>query len=261
MTITINLNCRVLYILLHYKPFDLKLHLEKAYGNILIRVSSALETLVSLDGNFIFIDFLKEEELIDNLIYNDKVIKGNNYFIDYVLDYQFKVSYKSFFQVNILGLVEIIKLLEEFLKDKKIKTSLDLYSGTSVLGIILSKYSNQVISVEENSFATRDAIYNLELNGINNLEVINSKVEKVINRFLNIDLIIIDPARRGLDEKTIAYLKKIKAKYLIYIACSMDSLKRDLVYLNDTYNLESLKLIEMFPRTNNVETIAFLKLK
>lgn len=230
-------------------------------GNIMIRVNNKQESLVSITGNFSLIDKLKKEELIDNLILNDQVIKGKSYFVENILDYKFKVSYKSFFQVNRLGLIRIINILDNFLQDKVINTSLDLYSGTSVLGIILSKYSKKVISVEENKFATQDANYNIELNNIKNLEVINSKVEDVIDNFKNIDLVLIDPARRGLDLKTINNLKIINSKYLIYIACSMDSLKRDLVYLKEDYKLLNLYLVDMFPKTNHVECVSVLQNK
>lgn len=228
-------------------------------GNILIRVNYNMETLVSVSGNYKYIDLIKTSNLIDNLIYNDKVLKGNSYFYECILDYKFKVSYKSFFQVNLKGLICIKTILEDFLKDKNIKNALDLYSGTSVLGIIISKYVKNVISVEENKSSTDDALINKTLNKIDNLQVINGKVEDYIDTFKDIDLIILDPARRGLDLKTISYLKKIKSKYLIYIACKMDSLRRDIKYLKDDYIVLENYLVDMFPRTNEVETICVLE--
>lgn len=230
-------------------------------GLVTIRENNQGEIILAIDGNFKYINNLKEHDLITNLIYNTKVIKGNSYFIESILDYKFKVSYNSFFQVNRLGLEKIYGILTNFLKDKNINTSLDLYSGTSVLGIHLAKYSKKVISVEVNSSATNDALDNLSLNNITNLEVINDRVENVIDKFNLIDLVIIDPARSGLDKKTIENLKRINSKYLIYIACSMDSLKRDLSYLCDKYKLDNLYLVDMFPRTNNVESVAILSLK
>lgn len=230
-------------------------------GNILIRVNNLEDSLVAITGNYKYIDLIKTSNLITNLIYNDKVIKGNSYFYEVVSNYKFKVSYKSFFQVNLDGLISIKIILESFLQDKNIRNALDLYSGTSVLGIIISKYVKNVISVEENKSSTDDALINKELNKINNLQVINGRVEDYIDTFKDIDLIILDPARRGLDLKTISYLKKIKSKYLIYIACKMDSLKRDTKYLKDDYEVLENYLVDMFPRTNEVESVSILKLK
>ena len=243
----------------------LKLFLENKdlnfNGNILIRVNNLEESLVAITGSYKYIDLINNSNLINNLIYNDKVIKDNSYFYEVVSNYKFKVSYKSFFQVNLDGLISIKIILESFLQDKNIRNALDLYSGTSVLGIIISKYVKNVISVEENKSSTDDALINKELNKINNLQVINGRVEDYIDTFKNIDLIILDPARRGLDLKTISYLKKIKSKYLIYIACKMDSLRRDTKYLKDDYEVLENYLVDMFPRTNEVESVSILKLK
>lgn len=230
-------------------------------GVVTIRENKSSEIMLVIEGDYKYLNKLKNNSLITNLIYNDKVIKGNDYFIEEIDNYKFKVSYNSFFQVNRLGLERIYQVLSNFLKDKDINKSLDLYSGTSVLGIHLAKYSKEVISVEVNTSATNDAIINLELNNINNLKIINDKVENVIDEFKDIDLIVIDPARSGLDKKTISYLNKIKSKYLIYIACGVDALRRDLKELENNYNLENIYLVDMFPRTNNIETIAILSLK
>ena len=213
-------------------------------GNILIRVNNLEDSLVAITGSYKYIDLIKTSNLITNLIYNDKVIKGNSYFYEVVSNYKFKVSYKSFFQVNLDGIISIKIILESFLQDKNIRNALDLYSGTSVLGIIISKYVKNVISVEENKSSTDDALINKELNKINNLQVINGRVEDYIDTFKDIDLIILDPARRGLDLKTISYLKKIKSKYL-----------------KDDYEVLENYLVDMFPRTNEVESVSILKLK
>ena len=228
-------------------------------GEILIRVNSLKETLVSITGNYQYTNILINSNLINNLVYNSKVLKGNSYFLEYINNYKFKVSYLSFFQVNRQGLENIINILSDFLKDKNINIALDLYSGTSVLGIIMARYVQKVISVEEVKVATLDALENKKLNKINNLEVINGKVEDYINTFKNIDLVVVDPARRGLDKKTINYLKTIKSNYLIYIACKMDSLKRDLYDLKEIYDAASINLVDMFPKTNHVESVCVLK--
>ena len=228
-------------------------------GEIVIRENNNQEILLVINGNYKYLDKLLNNSLINNLIYNNKVLKGNDYFIENILNYKFKVHYNSFFQVNRLGLEKIINILDNTLKNKELNIVLDLYSGTSVLGIIISKYAKKVISIEENKYATSDALINKNLNNINNLEVINSKVEDYIDNFNNVDLILVDPARRGLDSKTICYLNKIKSKYLIYISCEMISLKRNLKELEKVYKKDKVYLVDMFPKTNKVETIMLLR--
>ena len=234
---------------------------NKFNGNIIIRVNYNDESMVIINGIYKYLDLLKESDLINNLIYNNKIIKGNDYFIEDVNNYKFKVNYNSFFQVNLKGLKIIFKILDEFLYDKKINKALDLYSGISVLGINIAKYVKNVISVEYNKFATDDAKENIKLNNINNLEVINGLVSNHIDKFNNIDLVIVDPIRSGLDKKTIDYLKKIKSKYLIYIACGIDSLKRDLKSLKEIYDIDKIYGIDMFPLTSHCESICLLERK
>ena len=233
---------------------------ENFDGQVLIRENNKKEIMLVINGNYKYLDYLKNEEVITNLIANDKVIKGQDYFEEEVLGYKFKVHYQSFFQVNREGLLKIFQILIENFQTKKINLALDLYSGTSVLGIIVSKFSKRVVSIEENKFASLDAFSNLKLNNITNLEIINGLVEDNLIKFPNPDLIIVDPARRGLDKKTTLNIINFASKYLVYISCEMASLKRDLKELTKTYNLEKIYLVDMFPKTNKVETVAILTL-
>jgi len=129
------------------------------------------------------------------------------------------------------------------------------------MGILVSDYAKKIVSIEENSFATHDALINKELNNLDNLEVINGRVEDYIDRFKNIDLVIIDPPRSGLDKKTKDYLKKIKSKSMIYISCDMVTLKRDLEELSDIYRTVDINLVDMFKKTYHVESVVLLELK
>ena len=230
-------------------------------GKVLIRCNYQEEILISIEGSYKNINIIIKNNIINNILYNNKILKGNDYFFEKILTYKFMVHYDAFFQVNRKGLEYIFYIIENYIKDKKIEKSLDLYSGTSVLGIFISKYVKEVTSIEINKNATDDAKKNIKLNNINNLEIINGKVEDYINKFHNIDLTILDPARNGLDKKTIEYLNLIKAKYLIYISCNIHSLKRDLGLLNNSYKITKINIINMFRRTNNVETVCLLSCK
>ena len=232
---------------------------NKDSGKVLIRCNYNEEILISIDGIYKSINSLIDNQLIDNILYNNKVLKGNDYFIEQVFNYKFMVHHDAFFQVNRKGLEQIFNIIELYLKDKKIDNALDLYSGTSVLGIFISKYVKEVTSIEKNKNATEDAKYNIKLNNINNLKVINGCVEDYIDKFNNIDLIILDPARSGLDKKTIDYLNIINSQYIIYISCNIHSLKRDLSLLKDNYDIEDINIVDMFRRTNQCEVVMILE--
>lgn len=237
---------------------ELKDYLKHNKVNIkeIIIKTNDIDTLLYIDGK---VDNNIINLNTNNIIVNDKVLKGNNYLIKEINGYKFKITAKSFFQVNYLGLESIYNILNKNLKDKY-NTILDLYSGISTWGILLNKKANNIICVESNSYATRDAKEIIKDNGINNIKVINDKVENVIDTLINnVDLVIIDPPRTGLDNKTIDYLNKINSEELIYVSCDMLSLKRDLDKLN--YKIKSIELVDMFPRTYHVETICVLERK
>lgn len=228
-------------------------------NNIVIRTNKK-DILLDIHG-FVNDSFFDEFSFINTIIYNDEIYKGNGYLEEMIDDYKLVLSPKSFYQVNKQGLEVINEIIKMYLKTKKYRTVLDLYSGISTWGILVSKYVDRVISIEENSSATNDALINQKINNINNLEVINGRVEDYIDNFNDIDLIIIDPPRSGLDKKTQKYLEKINAKSIIYISCDMVTLKRDLDELNNNYQVTGVNLVDMFKRTYHVESIIVLERK
>ena len=229
--------------------------------DVTIRVNSKSESLVYINKKINDINILIDCNLIDNLVIDKVAFKGNNYFLEYVNNFIFKVTYNSFFQVNVLGLSKIFLILNKFIAKKNINHVLELYSGTSVLGINVSKYVKKVTSIESNKNASLDALENIKINNVSNLKVINGLVEDYIDKFIGVDCIILDPTRNGLDKKTMRYLNIIKPKYLIYIACGIDSLKRDLKLLINNYFINGLYGVDMFPNTIHCENVCILERK
>ena len=205
--------------------------------------------------------FIDDLLYIDTIILNDKVIKGNG-FLEEVIDNRiFKITSNAFFQVNKTGLLNIYKVINKFLENKKINKVLDLYSGISLWSILISDKVSELYSVEINKEACLNAKENLKRNNISNIKIINGDVKDYIDTFTNIDLVIIDPPRSGLDKKTRKYLKIINSKYIIYISCDMISLKRDLEELKEKYDVQEIDLIDMFKRTYHSEVITILEKK
>ena len=214
------------------------------------------DILVNIKGN---IDSTKLP--FDNLIINNKLINGKDYIEEVIDNKVFKITSNAFFQVNREGLLNINSIIHRFVKDKKINKALDLYSGIGLWGILISNYVNDIACIEINKEACLNAKENIKKNDIKNIKVINGKVEDYIDQFNNIDLIITDPPRSGLDKKTIGYLKKIKAQYFIYVSCDMYTLKRDLKDLEDIYEIKEINLVNMFKKTYHVESVCLLSRK
>ncbi len=218
------------------------------------------DILLSLDGDINNITFYDTAKIVKTIIVNNQVILGNGYLYFYINDYKIRLGSKAFFQVNLEGLNNIYKIISNFLKDKKINKALDLYSGVSLWSILINKFVDNIDSIEINEEACLNGKNNLIENNIHNVNIINGKVEDYIDKFSDIDLVITDPPRSGMDKKTIDYLLKINSKYIIYISCNMDTLKRDLDRF-DNYELKELDLVNMFKRTYHCEVVTILERK
>lgn len=198
---------------------------------------------------------------IDVIYLNNKLIKGEGVIYEEVLDKIFKISPKSFFQVNTKVCSKIFDKVRNYIKDNNYKKVLDLYCGTGIIGILISSLVEDVVGIEVVSDAIRNAIDNKELNKINNIDFICDKVENRISEFKNIDLIIVDPPRSGLDKNSINSILKISPKDMIYISCDPATLMRDLSLLSSNYEIVEFSIADMFPNTYHVESIVFLRKK
>jgi len=231
---------------------------------------SDIEEVMVRNHNGILLDIkgkINKEELLNSFGYveviylNDKLIKGEGFVISNILDKKFKVSRKSFFQVNNEVCAKIFNSVRNYIKGKGHKKALDLYCGTGIIGILISDLVESVTGIEVVKDAVINANDNKELNSINNINFICDKVENRINEFNDIDLIIVDPPRSGLDSKSIDNILRIGAKDVIYISCNPNTLVRDLKELTTLYDIKEVSIADMFPNTYHVETIVFLSKK
>lgn len=230
---------------------------------IMIRTNEK-DTLVVIYSDFVsteIIDKLKNNCSI--IKYNKKyeIISGKDYIIDEIGGYKFIISPDSFYQVNRNTIKILYDKVLEYLNPTKSDKILDLYSGTGTIGIYVSKYVKSVLSIEINESANKDALKNKELNHIDNIEFICDDVANEIDKIKDMDSIIIDPPRSGLDNKTIEYLKKIKSKKIVYVSCDPMTLARDLEKLSDVYEIKEITPVDMFPNTSHVECVCVLYLK
>ena len=218
------------------------------------------DILLFLDGKINNLCFYDTTKIVKTIIVNKQVIVGKGYVYFYLNDYKIRLGARSFFQVNLEGLNNIYKIIKKFLDKKEFSHALDLYSGVSLWSILFNKEIKEIDSIEVNEEACLNAKDNILENNINNINIINGKVEDNIDKFKDIDLVITDPPRSGMDKKTIDYLTKINSKYIIYISCNMDTLKRDLDLLSN-YEMVELDLVNMFKKTYHCETICILERK
>lgn len=200
---------------------------------------------------------------VDNIIvkHNNKytIIKGNNYIIENLNNIKYQISLDSFFQIN---KEQTIKLYDEIIKKgcfKETDNVLDLYCGTGSISLYIANKVKHVTGIEINKNAIIDANNNKHINNIKNVDFECMNANNI--KLSNYDVIIVDPPRNGLDNKTINILKDIKAKKIIYVSCNPITLVRDINLLKDLYVISCVTPIDMFPRTEHVECVCVMELR
>ena len=236
-----------------------------------VDISKLKEILLRTNGEEVLAKFTSDNELLNsNIVLKDKEDKEGeeatkrikeNAIIFNLVKYKYAVTSDSFFQVNTKQAIKLYDKVREYVGIEKVETALDLYCGTGTIGIYISDLCNRVIGVEVNKSSVTCANYNKLLNKIDNIEFIEGDVSTVINNEMNPDLIVVDPPRSGLDNKTISIIKQIKPKKLIYVSCNPMTLARDIQKLSEEYELNNIELFDMFPNTHHVEGVCLLDLK
>ena len=192
----------------------------------------------------------------------EKILYGPGFIKDDILGLTFEISPSSFFQVNPEQVEVLYKTALDLIDIKKNQIVLDAYSGVGTIGLIASKNAKKVISVEIVKDAHKNAIENAKRNNINNIEFHCGDAGEFINSYDgDLDIVIMDPPRKGSDEKFLSTLINKKVPQIIYISCDPETLARDLEYLKQSYDVTYIQPVDMFPMTAHVETIAALNLK
>jgi len=204
----------------------------------------------------------------DIAIWELELIYGREFINEKLLDINFAISPKSFFQTNSYWAEKLYtETLNQINKDKiKDFTVLDLYGGTWTIWMIFAKYAKDIISVEILQSASKDGEKNAKLNKINNISFVNAKVEDFLDDYIKnnkkADLLIIDPPRAWMHPNALPNILKFQTNNIIYVSCNPATLSRDLDYIlkNSNYKIVNITPVDMFPHTHHIETIVSLEL-
>ena len=240
------------------KSFEFVKNMKLEYANVTIRANYNDEVLIIIDSKEKPVILNPEDYKIVGIVLNDKCIYGQDNFMEKINNLFFTVSYNSFFQVNNYINLELFNLIKENIVGK---TVLDLYSGVGTLSIVASKVVDKVYSIEVTQNAVKNALINAKINKCDNINFILGKVEDKIG-FINdkIDTIIVDPARAGLDKKTIEVINNICPQRIIYVSCDTQSLANNLVDLTN-YEIKKFYILDMFSYTYHIECFCILDRK
>ena len=228
---------------------------------VVIRNTTLNETMISLKGTINIENFKSNFSDITSIYLNGKLISGKEYIEEKINDLVFEIYPTSFFQVNYEMMKYMYNKVIDYYKDHKDLKVLDLYCGTGTIGMLISKYCNNVVGVEVNKEAINSANKCKEKNNIKNISFYLGKVEDKIDMFSDIDSIVVDPPRSGLDKHSIETILKLNPESIIYISCDPATLARDLNILNNNYIIKEIQPVDMFPNTYHCESITVLERK
>ena len=252
--------CMISNDIINDKINEIRIFLNKYKDNNIDKISikSYKEILINIESN----NFNLKDEFIkyvkcDSLYLNNKLIYGKDKIDVDFGKHKFKISNRSFFQKN----TNVAIKLYDYIKDNVDTNTnvLDLYCGIGSIGIYIANKAKSVLGIEIIEDAVKDAKNNAILNNIDNIKFISGKVEDNISNIDNIDTIIVDPPRVGINKNAINDIIKINPNKIVYVSCNSTTLARDINYLKEYYSIKKIKAFDMFPNTYHCESVCILE--
>lgn len=196
----------------------------------------------------------------------DIVIYGKGYIRDTLCGCTFRISPQSFYQVNPVQTEILYKTAIEYAGLGRKETVIDAYCGTGTIGLVAAKRAKNVIGVELNPDAVRDAGINAKENKITNARFYQGDagefMENMAENGEHADVVFMDPPRTGSDKKFMSSVIKLNPSRIVYISCGPETLARDLEYLTKHgYDVRKIQPVDMFSFTDHCENICLLTKK
>ena len=192
-----------------------------------------------------------------------EVLYGSGYIEDILCGCTFRISAKSFYQINPIQTERLYSTAMDYAQLSRGTTVIDAYCGTGTIGLIAAKSAGSVVGVELNGDAVKDAKANAKLNGIENAQFVKGDAGEFMQAMADegekADVVFMDPPRAGSDERFLKSLIRLSPERVIYISCNPETLARDLRFLTTHgYKVRRIQPVDMFPHTNHVESVVLL---
>lgn len=216
---------------------------------------------LELEGKIVgFLHILNDS--LSDVVQSDetRIIYGQDYFYEKLLNLEFKITPFSFFQPNSRGAEVLYSTVRDYIGDINDMTVFDLFSGTGTIAQVLAPVAKQVIGVEIIEEAVEAAKENAAYNGLSNCKFIAGDVFKVLDEIEEKpDVIVLDPPRDGIHPKALPKILDYGVDKIVYISCKVTSLARDLEMIQARgYEVVKSVAVDQFCQTVHVETICLL---
>ena len=193
-----------------------------------------------------------------------KILYGDGYIEDELCGKRFRISSRSFYQVNSRQTEQLYLTAIDLADPKGNELFVDAYCGTGTIGLCAADRVHRMIGIEMNVQAVQDARGNAEMNHIRNAEFLSGEAGKVLERLCSQriipDIVMMDPPRSGSTDLFLQTLRRIQPDRIVYVSCNPETLRRDVDVLRTggLYGIEECVPFDMFPFTEHVETVVAL---
>ncbi len=226
----------------------------RSFTNELVRRHPEITTVVHNINTTATMLFLGEES---------RVLYGDGYIVDRLCGREFRISPRSFYQVNHAQTEALYTKAAEFAEIKSGERVLDAYCGTGTIGLCIARGADELVGVECNASAVEDARENARRNGASNARFVCGDAGEFMRDAAeadeHFDTVITDPPRAGCSREFLSSLVKLSPNKIVYISCNPETLARDLSYLTKNgYSVKRMVGVDMFPFTEHVETVVLL---
>ena len=193
----------------------------------------------------------------------ETVLYGKGYIEDVLCGMTFRISPKSFYQINPVQTEILYNKAMEFAGLNGKERVIDAYCGIGTIGLVASKNAGRVIGCELNPDAVRDAKINAKINGVENINFVCADAGEFMlgmkERGEKCDVLFMDPPRAGSDKRFLSCAVALSPDKIVYISCNPETQRRDLFYLvKNGYKVRKIQPVDMFPFTSHVETVCLL---
>lgn len=234
--------------------------------NCPILAPSLKEKLGEVRGNIDWTNFSSDKVEIETAtngadvsVYSSEIFEPTDEIVFESYGEKYRFDARSFFQGNIFLIEELIR---QAVENAAGETALDLFCGVGLFSLPLARQFQKVYGVEANRRAIEYARKNAENAQLSNAEFYAQSVGDWLadNASVKPDFVLLDPSRAGAEKETIESLLRIKPKEISYVSCDPATLARDVRKLTESYELEKITAIDLFPQTHHIETVVRLKL-
>lgn len=194
---------------------------------------------------------------------NEKVLYGKGFIVDELCGLTFKISAQSFYQINHEQCTKLYQKVIDLLDIHQNQVVLDTYCGIGTIGMSVASIVKEVIGVELNSEAYKDAVNNAKMNKIDNIRFYNQDatefMQNMVKEKKHVDCVIMDPPRSGSTQEFIKAVQILNPQSVVYVSCDPSTQVRDLKWFQDIgYTTKDVYLYDMFPHTQHIESIVKL---